>query len=147
MNGTLADQSGSKDDNFVPKRWLGESRISPEEAAWRKRVRIHVKNSWVVPAGFRMQALEASVDLKLDGKVARNLDRDEMVTNTMNTFCSVTVQCARCHNHKFDPFTQEHYYSMQAIFAAVDRAERPYDADPKILRQRSELAGRPRQTA
>ena len=76
---------------------------------------------------------------KIDGKVARNLDRDEMVTNTLNTFCSTTVQCARCHNHKFDPITQEHYYSLQSIFAAVDRAERPYDLDPTIEQQRREL--------
>ncbi len=51
---------------------------------------------------------------KIDGKVARNLDRDDMVSNALNTFCSVTIQCARCHNHKFDPFTQQHYYSLQA---------------------------------
>ena len=77
---------------------------------------------------------------KIDGRVARNLDRDEMVTNTLNTFCSVTIQCARCHNHKFDPFTQEHYYSLQSIFAAVDRAERRYDTDPESERRRHELA-------
>ncbi len=85
--------------------------------------------------------VEVSAD-KIDGKVARNLDRDEMVSNTMNTFCSVTIQCARCHNHKFDPFTQQHYYSLQAIFAAVDRAERVYDQDPAIARQRSDLQAR-----
>lgn len=78
-------------------------------------------------------------ETKLDGKVARNLDRDEMVTNTMNTFCSLTVQCARCHNHKFDPFTQEHYYSTQAVFAAVDRADRAYDLDPVVAQRRQEL--------
>jgi mono/diheme cytochrome c family protein len=77
---------------------------------------------------------------KIDGKVARNLDRDEMVSNTLNTFCSVTIQCARCHNHKFDPITQEHYYSLQAVFAAVDRAERPYDLDPHVEQDRRELA-------
>ena len=77
---------------------------------------------------------------KIDGMVARNLDRDEMVTNTLNTFCSVTIQCARCHNHKFDPFTQEHYYSLQSIFAAVDRAERRYDTDPKTEQRRRELS-------
>jgi hypothetical protein len=77
---------------------------------------------------------------KIDGMVARNLDRDEMVTNTLNTFCSVTIQCARCHNHKFDPFTQEHYYSLQSIFAAVDRAERRYDTDPETERLRREFS-------
>ena len=69
---------------------------------------------------------------KLDGKVARNLDRDDMVSGALNTFCSMTVQCARCHNHKFDPITQAEYYGLQSIFAAVDRAERPYDLDPGV---------------
>ena len=81
---------------------------------------------------------------KIDGMVARNLDRDDMVTNVMNAFCSVTIQCARCHNHKFDPFTQEHYYSLQSVFAAVDRAERPYDTSPEVEQQRSKLSGRTR---
>ena len=76
---------------------------------------------------------------KIDGKVARNLDRDDMVSNAMNTFCSVTVQCARCHNHKFDPITQEDYYGLQSIFAAVDKADRPYDLDPEIETRRREI--------
>ena len=78
-------------------------------------------------------------ETKIDGRIARNLDRDDMVTSTLNTFCSVTVQCARCHNHKFDPITQEHYYSLQAVFAAIDRADRPFDADPQTARMRSDL--------
>lgn len=76
---------------------------------------------------------------KIDGMVARNLDRDDMVSNTFNTFCSVTVQCARCHDHKFDPISQQHYYGLQAIFAAVDRSERPYDDDPKLAVKRKSL--------
>ena len=39
-------------------------------------------------------------ETKLDGRIARNIDRDDMVKNTMNTFISTTVQCARCHDHK-----------------------------------------------
>jgi len=76
---------------------------------------------------------------KIDGKIARHLDRDEMVTNTLNTFCSVTIQCARCHDHKSDPFTQEHYYGLQAVFAAVDRAERPYNLNEETELRRREL--------
>jgi hypothetical protein len=34
---------------------------------------------------------------------------------TMNCLLGVTVQCARCHDHKFEPLTQEEYYSLQAI--------------------------------
>jgi len=76
---------------------------------------------------------------KIDGRVARHLDRDDMVTNTFNTFLSTTIQCARCHDHKFDPFTQSNYYSLQAVFAAVDRAERPYDTSQEIQQQRQQL--------
>lgn len=76
---------------------------------------------------------------KIDGQEARNLDRDDMVSNTLNTFCSVTIQCARCHNHKFDPFSQAHYYGLQAVFAALDRADRPYDGDPEVEQQRERL--------
>jgi hypothetical protein len=76
---------------------------------------------------------------KIDGKIARHTDRDEMVSNTLNTFCSVTIQCAQCHNHKFDPITQQHYYNLQSVFAAVDRADRPYDLDPEIESQRQRL--------
>lgn len=76
---------------------------------------------------------------KLDGKVARNLDRDDMVSGVFNTFCSLTIQCARCHHHKFDPISQQQYYGLQAIFAAVDRAERPYDTDPEVEADKAKL--------
>lgn len=82
---------------------------------------------------------------KIDGKIARHLDRDDMVATTMNTFVSFTVQCAQCHNHKFDPVAQENYYSLQAVFAALDRADRPYETDPAVGRQRRELLARQKQ--
>jgi len=72
---------------------------------------------------------------KTDGKIARHLDRDDMVANIIGTFCSVTIQCAQCHQHKFDPVTQEDYYSLQAVFAAIDRDVREYSPEPSIQRQ------------
>ena len=79
---------------------------------------------------------------KTDGKIARHLDRDDMITNTIQTFTSLTVQCAQCHDHKFDPILQEDYYSLQAVFAALDRTNRKYDIDPQVARRRRELEGR-----
>ncbi len=72
-------------------------------------------------------------ETKIDGMVAKNLDRDDIVASVMNTFTSTTVQCARCHHHKFDPITQAHYYGLQAVFASVDRADRPYGTEGKLV--------------
>ena len=76
---------------------------------------------------------------KIDGQIARSLDRDNMVSSALNTFTSLTVQCARCHDHKFDPVTMEDYYALQAVFAAIDRADRSYDPDPSVAVRRLEL--------
>ena len=74
----------------------------------------------------------------IDRQVGYYLDRDDMVTTVMSTFNSLTVHCARCHDHKFDPISQDEYYALQAVFAGVGRANRPYDADPVANRKRAE---------
>jgi hypothetical protein len=84
---------------------------------------------------------------KTDGKIARHLDRDDMVANTMNTFASTTVQCAQCHDHKFDPIAQEDYYSLHAVFSALDRADRRYYSDPSIARRAADLESRKHELA
>jgi mono/diheme cytochrome c family protein len=64
----------------------------------------------------------------LDKLKTRLLDRDDMVSTTMSTFVSLTVHCARCHDHKFDPITQTDYYRLQAVFSGVDRGDRTYQS-------------------
>jgi len=72
---------------------------------------------------------------KIDGRIAKHLDRDEMISAVFNVFTSTTVQCAQCHHHKFDPVKMEDYYRLHAVFAAVDRADRSY-AGPTPQQQR-----------
>ena len=48
----------------------------------------------------------------------------DMINTTGTAFLGMTIGCARCHDHKFDPITQRDYYSMQAIFAGVKFEER-----------------------
>ena len=76
---------------------------------------------------------------KTDGLIARYNDRDDMLMTTISTFQSLTVHCARCHNHKFDPISQKDYYSLQAVFAGVDRADRALDTNRTVFLQRREL--------
>jgi hypothetical protein len=76
----------------------------------------------------------------IDREIGRYLDRDDMISTVMSTFVSSTVHCARCHDHKFDPISQEDYYSLQAVFAGTDRGNRPYDTDPAVHRRREAIA-------
>ncbi len=82
------------------------------------------------------------VDDTVDKKISQILDRDDMIANVMSTFAGATIHCARCHNHKFDPFSQADYYALQAVFAGVDRAERPFDLDPATHSRRVALEKR-----
>lgn len=77
-----------------------------------------------------------------DKRIARLLDRDDMLMTVMSTFTSLTVHCARCHDHQFDPILQSDYYAVQAVFAGVDRADRPFDRDPATFALRRELRAR-----
>jgi hypothetical protein len=74
-----------------------------------------------------------------DREVGRYLDRDDIVTTVMNTFQGLTVQCARCHDHKFDPISQEEYYRLQAVFAGVGRGDVAFDPDPTVAAKRKAL--------
>jgi mono/diheme cytochrome c family protein len=74
----------------------------------------------------------------VEKRKTRLLDRDDMVSTTVGTFVSLTAHCARCHDHKFDPIPQRDYYRLQAIFAGVDRGDRPYGS-PELLARRAEL--------
>ena len=75
----------------------------------------------------------------VDKAKTRNLDRDDVVKNVFGAFQSLTVHCARCHDHKFDPISQADYYNAQAVFAGVERADREYDADPEVGARRGAL--------
>lgn len=75
----------------------------------------------------------------VDHRMAQYLDRDNMVSTVIGTFQSLTIHCARCHDHKFDPISQREYYSLQAVFAGVDRANRPFDSEPRVHLERQQL--------
>ena len=61
-------------------------------------------------------------------RAARGDDLDDMVTQVMTASVGLTVNCARCHDHKLDPILQREYYALWSVFAGVERSERPVNA-------------------
>jgi len=57
-------------------------------------------------------------------KIARQRFLDDVVNSTGETFLAHSLQCARCHDHKFDPVPTRDYYSIQAVFATTQLSER-----------------------
>jgi hypothetical protein len=49
---------------------------------------------------------------------------DDMITATGGAFLGLTINCARCHNHKFDPIPTEDYYRLRAAFEGVTHGRR-----------------------
>ena len=77
----------------------------------------------LVATGFLRAGPRHVVGGNVDTEVNRQEVLLEMTLGVSNTFLGLTVGCARCHNHKFDPITQADHYRIQAIMAATDLKE------------------------
>jgi hypothetical protein len=61
----------------------------------------------------------------LDAKRLRYETLTDWVNTTGSVFMGLSIGCARCHNHKFDPISQQDYFAMQAIFSGSKEVEVP----------------------
>ncbi|TWU38392.1 PSD1 and planctomycete cytochrome C domain-containing protein [Novipirellula artificiosorum] len=57
-------------------------------------------------------------------KIARQRFLDDVTNAVGETFLGHSLQCCRCHDHKFDPIPTQDYYSIQAVFATTQLVER-----------------------
>ncbi len=71
---------------------------------------------------------------------ARQDELDEVIRTVSQGVLGLTIGCARCHNHKFDPILQRDYYAMQGIFAGLAYAERRHRG-PKNDSWQTQLPG------
>jgi len=103
---------------------------------WPDNLDLDPRHVYVVPED-KLRHLEARIgtgfyslgpcvhESALDAKRLRYETLTDWADTTASAFMGVTLACARCHEHKFDPFTQEDYFSLQAIFASAREVELP----------------------
>jgi hypothetical protein len=65
---------------------------------------------------------------------------DEIIRATSEAFLGLTIGCARCHDHKFDPVTQQDYYRLYATFAGVYHDDRMVGAEKQLRKRKRKLA-------
>lgn len=104
-------------DQFL--RWqLAGDELAPEDPlAW-------MATGFLSAGAFPTQLTEAEFES------ARYDELDDMVGTTGVAFLGLSVGCARCHDHKYDPILARDYYQMAATFATAIRSEIELDLDP-----------------
>ena len=69
--------------------------------------------------------------INAEGGIVSEEYRNEYVVDRVDTtstvFMGLTLGCARCHNHKYDPFTQKEYYQLSAYFNSIDEDGHSFD--------------------
>ncbi len=83
-------------------------------------VDVKVNPETLIPTGFCRNG--PTVD-NASNEETRMDELDDLVTTTSSVFLGLTVGCARCHDHKYDPIPQRDYYRMQAVFFPFQKTE------------------------
>ncbi len=77
----------------------------------------------LIATGYLRAGSEHVVSGNIDPEESRQEVLTEIATSVGQAFLGMTVNCARCHNHKFDPILQADFYRLQAVFAGAKGKE------------------------
>jgi len=146
-----ADSAGFEGDVYYPNAWRYRDYVIKsfnEDKPYDRFVQEQIAGDELWPdnldlAGFydvpyeKLEHLEARIgttmytfgpeiqESHLDGSKLRYERLTDAVDTTASAFMGVSLMCARCHDHKFDPFSQRDYFRLQAIFAASQPIQVP----------------------
>jgi hypothetical protein len=103
-------------DQFVREQLAGDELV--EELLAKAAVTTDQWRDAIIATGFyRLHVWDDEPDSTL---AAEYDDLDDIMVATGTAFLGLTIGCARCHDHKFDPISQADYYSMLTFFRSVD---------------------------
>ncbi|MEZ5404314.1 MAG: DUF1553 domain-containing protein [Bryobacteraceae bacterium] len=97
-------------DRFVQEQIAGDEMFPGDKGA-------------LIATGFFRAGPQHVVGGNQDDEMNRQEVLVEMTTGVGATFLGLTIHCARCHNHKFDPIPQADYYRLQAVLAGTEGKE------------------------
>jgi len=100
-----------------------------------------VDTEGAVPTGFLVTGPNNDVgnQSQLELMRERTDELDEIVQNVTSVFLGLTVGCARCHDHKFDPVPTADYYRLAAVFSGVKFGDRPLESATEANKHAEQL--------
>jgi hypothetical protein len=107
-------------DQFITEQLAGDLLAAKREDEERG-----AHDDCIIATGFNRCGQVHVVGGNTDPDVNRQEVLTEMTTTVGAAIMGLTIACARCHDHKFDPISQADYYRLQAFFAATQ----PKDID------------------
>ena len=128
-----ADSTGNDEDHRYPYAWRYRDYVIEafnSDLPYDRFVQEQIAGDLLPPespGGINRRGIVATGFLALGPKAVAQQDKkkmlydvyDEQLDVTSQAFLGVTLACSRCHDHKFDPFSNRDYYSMISIFAST----------------------------
>ena len=105
-------------DQFIKEQIAGDEILESQGQAVTDSSEMIIATGFLRMGPWELTAMEVP-------KIARQRFLDDVTNSVGETFLSHSLQCARCHDHKFDPIPTHDYYSFQACFSTTQIAERP----------------------
>ena len=102
-------------DEFVKLQIAGDV-LNPKDLDSLIATGYHVSGTW-----DQVAHNEGSEAMR---KATRWDELEDLVGTFGQTFLGLSIQCARCHDHKFDPITQKEYYQVAALFGGINQEEK-----------------------
>ncbi len=126
-----ADTAGENTDHPLPHAWRYRNWVFDafnRDLPYDQFVRLQLAGDILRASGDREQAAEGVIAtgyLAVARRFGHDIDKDvyltyeDVIDNLGKNFLGMTIACARCHDHKYDPITAQDYYALYGIFGST----------------------------
>lgn len=103
-------------DEFIQEQLAGDELAGATHADFQQAVLDPHRTDQLIATAFLRMAPDGTGDAPDDAKLAKNQVIAEQMKVMTSSLMAMTVACAQCHDHRYDPITQADYYRLRAVF-------------------------------
>jgi hypothetical protein len=103
-------------DQFIQEQIAGDELAGATHGDYQQAVLDPRRTDQLIATAFLRMAPDGTGDTVDDAKLAKNQVIAEQIKITTSSLMGMTVACAQCHDHRYDPITQADYYRLRAVF-------------------------------